>query len=157
MVLKYFLAVGLLLVEGLLGEHVEDCHAQTKYLCFFWAHGGKVAQRGGSLDGRGALGRPIILSEGIELLFLVDADRREMRGGLDNCLALFDKIALLYLIWALLFMEMGHLPLPNFEIPFLANFDGHRRKQRFLAAAADHKLGSFSNGINKQYEIFFLI
>ena len=57
-----------------------------------------MAQRGGSLDGRGALGRPIILSEGIELLFLVDADRREMRGGLDNCLALFDKIALLYLI-----------------------------------------------------------
>ena len=54
-------------------------------------------------------------------------------------------------------MEMGHLPLPNFEIPFLANFDGHRGKQRFLAAAADHKLGSFSNGIDKQYKIFFLI
>ena len=98
MMLKYFLAVGLLLVEGLLDEHVEDGHAQTEDLCFLGAHGGEVAQRGGSLDGGGAFGRPVVFSEGIELLFLVDADLREMGGGLDNSFPFFDKIAFLCLI-----------------------------------------------------------
>ena len=52
---------------------------------------------------------------------------------------------------------MGHLPLPNLQIPVLANFDGQWGKQRFLAATADHKLRSFGNGVDKQDEILFLI